>query len=193
MRNRPAARVMASMGLALALWASAAGATTVLPLDLDRLVAGAQTIVHVRCTGNAVQPDPTVGVATITTFAVLDHAKGPVDRVLQLRQAGGELDGVAVDFHVPKFRVGEEYVLFVPAPSKLGFASPVALAQGVFGVVDRAGAREVGRGRDFAQLLAGGGTLPPGVAARMAPGRPAPESLDVGDFMALLRIRAAPR
>lgn len=179
--------------LALALCSWNARATTVLPLDLQGLVAGAQSIVHVRCTANVVQPDPTVGVATVTTFVVLDRAKGAADRTLQLRQPGGELDGVAVDFHVPKFRVGEEYVLFVPAASRLGFASPVALAQGVFGVVDHAGTREVGQGRDFGRLLAGAGTLPPGIALRMAPGQPGPASLDLGDFMLLLRGLASPR
>src|SRR4029434_9905645 len=53
-----------------------ATASSVIPLDLDQITASAQHIVHVRCTGNEVQPDPAVGVVTISTFVVLDRAKG---------------------------------------------------------------------------------------------------------------------
>ena len=64
-----------------------------------------------------------------------------------------ELLGLKVDYHAPKFRVGEEYVLFMPAPSRLGLASPVGLAQGAFSVMPGATGKEVGNGRDFAELL----------------------------------------
>ena len=80
-----------------------ARATSVLPLDLDQITAHAEHIVHVRCTGNDVEPHAAVGVATVTTFVVLDRAKGADRPTFTVRQAGGELDGLAVDFHVPKF------------------------------------------------------------------------------------------
>ena len=38
----------------------------------------------------------------------------------------------------------------MPAPSRLGLASPVGLSQGAFGVVQGASGKEVGNGRDFA-------------------------------------------
>src|SRR3977135_2054661 len=47
-------------------------ASNVVPLDLDQIAAGAQHIVHVRCTNNVVQPDAAIGVVTVTTFVVLD-------------------------------------------------------------------------------------------------------------------------
>lgn len=183
------------LGCVLLLAARSAGAMSVLPLELDRLIAGASTIVHVRCTGNAVQEDPVVGVATVTTFVVLDRARGGGDNTFQLRQAGGERNGVAVDFHAPRFRPGDEYVLFVPAASRLGLASPVGLTQGVFGVTVRDGVREVGRGRDFARLLGGIDTrsLPSGIAARMQPGQPAATSIPLADFMTLVRGRVESR
>ena len=105
------------------------GATSVLPLDLNQIIAGAERVVHVRCTGNEVQPDPNVGVVTVTTFAVLDRAKGIVAPTLTVRQPGGELNGLTINFRVPKFSTGSEYILFMPAPSKtwLGIARwPIA-------------------------------------------------------------------
>ncbi len=185
----------AMLAVTLALVSSAAGATSVLPANLDQLTAGAQAIVHVRCTGNAVQADPAVGVATVTTFDVLDRAKGGAGSIFQLRQAGGELNGIAVDFHTPKFVPGAEYVLFVPPASKFGLASPVGLSQGVFIVVERDGRKEVGRGRDFTRLLEGtaASALPSGIAARMRPGSSGAEPVDLGEFMALLRTKAESR
>ncbi|MEO8506593.1 MAG: hypothetical protein ABI593_03085 [Betaproteobacteria bacterium] len=192
---KTAGRWATILGCVLLLAAPTAGAMSVLPLELDRLIAGASTIVHVRCAGNAVQADPVVGVATVTTFVVLDRARGGGDNTFQLRQAGGEHHGVAVDFHLPNFRPGDEYVLFVPAVSRLGLASPVGLTQGVFGVTLRDGVREVGRGRDLARLLAGikARTLPSGIAARMQAGQPAATAIPLADFMALVRARVESR
>jgi hypothetical protein len=180
---------------AVLMFISVAHATSVLPLNLDGLVAGAQSIVQVRCTGNVVHRDPTVGAATVTTFVVLDRAKGASDSVFTLRQAGGELDGVMIDYHTPKFRVGEEYVLFVPAAGKFGLASPVGLSQGVFSVAPAATGKDVGNGSDFAALLAGGDAsrLPPGIATRMQLSPRERTRVDLGDFMALVRAKVQAR
>lgn len=191
----PNVAVLVAAALCWALLPAGARATSVLPLDLDQIVAGAQQIVHVRCTGNEVQADPAVRVVTVTQFVVLDRAKGTAGATFTVRQAGGELDGVAVDYHVPKFRVGDEYVLFMPGASKLGLASPVGLAQGAFAVVPGGVAKEVGNGRDFAELLpqAQAATLPPGIAARLQRPRTERLRMDLGDFMTLIRAKAAGR
>ena len=172
-----------------------ARASSVVPLDLDQIIAGAEHIVHVRCTGNAVQSDPEVGVVTITNFVVLDRAKGAASSTFTVRQAGGELHGVKVDYHVPKFRAGDEYVLFMPAPSRLGLASPVGLAQGAFSVLPAAAGKEVSNGRDFAELLSGADAarLPPRMAARLKQERHARSRADLGEFMALTRAKAVTR
>lgn len=172
--------------------ASGAGATSVLPLDLDQIIAGAQRVVHVRCTGNVVQPDPTVGVVTVTTFVVLDRAKGPASASLTVRQPGGELNGIVVNYHVPKFSVGEEYVVFMPASSKLGLASPVGLSQGAFEVVRGKSGKEVGNGRDFAELLPAvdPATVPPGILTRLQLAPPERKRMDLTDFMTLVRAKA---
>ena len=172
----------------------ASNASSVLPVNLDQLVAGARDIVHVRCIGNQVQSDPLVGVATVTAFEVLDRPKGAPAPTLSIRQAGGELDGLVVDFRVPKFKVGNEYVLFMPAPSAAGLASPVGLAQGVFGVVAGQSGKQVGNGQDLTQVLTGTAAASmPGVGTGSGPAAPPPPQLhmDLGDFMALARARTA--
>lgn len=177
------------------LVASEAVAASVVPLDLDQIVAGAQHIVHVRCTGNVVKADTDVGIVTITSFVVLDRARGGTEPTFTVRQVGGELLGLAVDYHAPKFRVGEEYVLFMPPPSRLGLASPVGLSQGAFSVVPGAAGKEVANGRDFAELLAGvdPASVPAGIAARLKQKPHARTRVDLGEFMSLTRAKAAQR
>jgi hypothetical protein len=175
--------------------APAAKATSVLPLDLDAMVGAAQHIVHVRCLGNDVRADAAVRAVTVTTFVVLDRAKGIGGPIFTVRQAGGELDGIVVDYHVPKFRAGDEYVLLLPAPSRLGLASPVGLAQGVFGVAQGPAGKDVGNGHDFAELLPHDdpAQLPPGIAARLQRDRAERLQVDLGDFMMLLRAKGRRR
>src|SRR6185295_15464050 len=109
-----------------------------------------------------------------------------------MRQPGGELNGVAVDYHVPKFSAGQEYVLFVPAASRIGLASPVGLSQGVFDVMSDGATKEVGNGRDFAEMLpkASAKNVPSSVFNRLQ--RTPQERKRVGlvDFMALVRAKA---
>src|SRR6185369_3762663 len=124
-----------------------AGATSVAPINLDQIVADAELIVHVRCLDNTVEADPMVRIVTVTKFAVLDRVKGAPDATFTVRQIGGELNGIVMDYHVPKFNVGEEYVLFMPRSSRLGLASPVGIDQGVFNIVAGARGKEVGNGR----------------------------------------------
>jgi hypothetical protein len=188
---------MAMLAAVAALAAASAHAVSVLPLDLGQLVANARDIAHVRCMGNTFEQDATVGVITVTTFVVFDRVKGDTTATIVVRQPGGELNGLAVDYHVPRFTAGAEYVVFVPQASRLGLASPVGFAQGVFDVQPSTdGARkEVTNGRDFSELLAGAdrAQLPAGMAGRltMSPGQRA--RADLGDFMTVLRNRVGAR
>jgi hypothetical protein len=174
------------------LGAGAVLAASVAPLTLDQIVAGAAHIVLVRCTANVVQSDPDVGVVTITSFVVLDRAKGGEASTFTIRQVGGELNGLAVDYHVPKFSVDGEYVLFMPVSSQLGLASPVGLSQGAFSVLPGAAGKEVGNGRDFGELLLGtdAARVPPRMAARLNRGGQARSRMDLDEFMALSREKA---
>jgi hypothetical protein len=167
----------------------------VVPLDLDQITAHAEHVVHVRCLGNEVRPDAAVGAVTVTTFAVLERVKGAGTRTFTMRQAGGELHGVAIDYHVPRFDVGREYVVFVPAASRLGLASPVGLDQGAFAITAGVAGKEATNGTDFALLLsaadraAASGSL----AARLKGSSSARARMDLDDFLALVRTKAAPR
>ena len=167
-------------------------ATSVIPLDLDQITAGAQHIVHVRCIKNEVQADAAVGVVTVTTFDVLERVKGGGASTFKARQIGGELNGIAADFHVPKFTVGSEYVLFMPPASKLGLASPVGLSQGAFAVAQGPAGKEVGNGRDFATILSDTdrATAPAAVTARLQRAAPERRRLNLADFMTMMRAKA---
>ena len=177
------------------LWSSCiafhAAATSVLPLDLDQIATRAQHIAHVHCIGNEVLPDAAVGAVTVTTFAVVERVKGHGAQTFTVRQAGGEIDGVAIDYHVPRFEVGREYVVFVPPASRLGLASPVGLEQGAFAVTHGAAGKEAGNGTDFELLLTAADRAAASgrVAARLklasARGR-----IELSDFIAILRAKA---
>jgi hypothetical protein len=193
----PSGRVLAALAayLCATLLSIQARAASVVPLDIDQITAAAQHVVHVRCTGNAVEPDSLAGIATVTTFDVLDRAKGPNNRRLVVRQPGGELNGIAVNYHVPTFTVGEEYVLFMSAPSKAGLASPVGLAQGVFSVKRDQAGTVVGNGRDFAEMLrsADPATVPSGIRARLQLAAQERKQMALADFMVMLRNKAGTR
>lgn len=185
--------LLATAACAVALAAGSARATSVLPLELPQLVAGSRDVVHVRCTGTEAVADATVGVATVTQFVVLDRAKGSAGATLVLRQPGGTLGARVVDFQLPKYRVGEEYVLFVPPASVLGFAAPLGLAQGMFPVSDGAAGKEVGNGRDFAALLrdVDATQIPAGTRARLQTNPQQRSRIALADFMTIVRARAA--
>jgi hypothetical protein len=190
--------VVAFLVLLLAGAALRAEASSTLPLDIDQLANGAREIVHVRCTGNSVQRDAAVGAVTLTTFVVLDRVKGTPGPTFTIRQAGGEIDGIRVDYHVPKFNVDGEYVLFVPGTSRLGLASPLGLAQGVFAVSGTSATpsgKEVGNGRDFAALLnsTAPNAVPAGVAKQLAQPASGRSRIDLADFMTLLHAKAGLR
>jgi len=128
--------------LAATLVARPVVAMTVLPLDLPALTAGAGTIF----VGRVTHVDPGVderGIAAVwTTFAVEQTLKGAAGPTLTLKQLGAPL-GAGAFPTVPRFAPGESVMLFVHAPSALGFASPVGLGQGAFRIRDHAGRRVV--------------------------------------------------
>lgn len=133
-------------------------AASVLPLGLERLHGDAKTIFLGECLSNAVEMDQQSGrVVTYTTFEVLEAYKGKPGRSQTVKQIGGNLPSANLDVRipgVPQFEVGQRYVVFLPPASKLGFASPVGLAQGMFTVKnDVTGAPVVSNGRDVGDLM----------------------------------------
>ncbi len=136
-------RALVALALLAVLLARIADAMTVLPLDLAALTEGAGTIF----VGRVTRVDPGVderGIAAVwTTFAIEQALKGDPGRILTVKQLGTSLGPRAALPSVPRFAPGESVLLFVHAPSTLGFASPVGLGQGTFRIREHDGRRVV--------------------------------------------------
>jgi hypothetical protein len=142
----------------LLLHSLAAGAASVIPLGLERLTQQSAIIFLGRCIDNRVARDTTTdAVVTYTRFEVLEAIKGRPGADYTIKQLGGNRpeENVFVTIPgIPAFRSGEEYVLFLPQPSKLGFSSPFGLEQGRFSVLpDDDNVKQVSNGRVIRDLL----------------------------------------
>lgn len=185
--------------IALLALASAlpAFATSVLPLDLDQVIAGAAVAFDGTCTGNRTGRDPVSNlVVTYTTFAVHDVLKGDVGATYEIKQIGGELpNGLKHRVEgVPRFTVGQEYVVFLPQVSSGGFSSPVGLSQGSFTVSQTEKGARVANGRDFREMTSPipAAQLPGELQAQAKRATTGPvRELDLGEFKQLVRQRAA--
>ncbi len=126
-------------------------ATTVLPMGLAQLSQQAETIFHGKVTANRVEKDTQSGqVVTYTDFDIIDPIKGNTGKQHTIKQLGGQLAGSAYVVHVhgiPRFTVGEEYVVFLPEASALGFCSPLGLHQGSFSIREIDGVKVISNGR----------------------------------------------
>ncbi|MGD2160676.1 MAG: hypothetical protein PVG94_05830 [Gammaproteobacteria bacterium] len=131
-------------------------ATSVLPVSLQRMATAADLIFHGRAISNEVSLDEASGrVATFTTFEIIELVKGETGPTHTIKQIGGQLPGNNMRLvirGVPRFTVGEEYVVFLPKASSLGFASPIGLAQGKFNVSKQDGEPVVSSRRALAAV-----------------------------------------
>ena len=192
----PWTRFIAAFILALASIGSAS-ATTVLPLSLDDIVATAGVAFEGTCIENRAERDAATQLpVTYTTFAVHDVIKGKPGSTYTIKQVGAELPGKDIAFKVhgvPKFAVGEDYIVFLPAASSAGFSSPVGRAQGRFSVHRKPdGTLQAANGRDFREMTANipEQELPPGLAEKVKRAPQAVADMDVDAFKQLARQRA---
>ena len=171
-----------------------ATATSVLPVSLQRMAQTAEMIFHGTAIGNEVRLDPASGrVATYTSFKVIEVIKGNPGATHTIKQIGGQLPGsnVRLMIHgVPRFAVGEEYVIFLPKASSLGFASPIGLSQGKFDIRKLNGQAVVANGRALAAEMKTAPQLdlpdtPSAIAADPMPDQPA--TLHLADFLQTVR------
>jgi len=118
---------------------SSAAATSMRPISLEQLSTRATLIFYGEVVGNQVKQDEQSGyIATFTEFKVIDLIKGNVGKTHTIKQIGGDLKdrNMSLRIHgVPRFQVGNNYVVFLPTKSKLGFSSPLGLHQGSFSVL----------------------------------------------------------
>ena len=113
-----------------------ARATVVLPVALEGMAADAALIFHGRVSAVETRLDEvSQRVATYTTFDIIDAIKGSPGTRYTVKQIGGRLPGARYELRipgVPRFTEGEEYIVFLPPASRLGFQSPIGLSQGKF-------------------------------------------------------------
>ena len=118
---------------------STVSATSLRPITLEQMSTRATLIFYGEVLSNQVKQDEQSGyIATFTEFKVIDLIKGDAGNTHTIKQIGGELKdrNMALRIHgVPRFQVGNNYVVFLPTKSKLGFSSPLGLHQGSFSVL----------------------------------------------------------
>jgi hypothetical protein len=148
-------RILIAAWLAVAS-AMPALATSVLPLDLAQVIDQSAVAFQGTCIDNKSGRDPQTGlIVTMTTFRVDDVLKGDVGATYTIKQLGGENTSEGLNFTVhsiPKFAVGESYVVFMAGVSSAGFSSPIGLSQGRFTIQGGDAGLEVGNGVDFRDL-----------------------------------------
>ena len=119
----------------LCLVAGVAESSRVLPMSLPQIVEDAGKIFVGKCTEVKSGKDPESRfIVTWTTFEVSQRIKGEVGETETIKQIGGTHEGITLTSFTPKFRVGEEVLLFVYPESSLGLTSAVGLDQGKFNI-----------------------------------------------------------
>ena len=107
-------RILAVLFVLLA--ASIVGqATTLVRMNLDDLTTQSQTVVHATIAASRTEwSDDHKVILTIYTVEPLEYLKGRLGTSFELRELGGEKDGLLMTVpSVPVFSVGQEEVLFV--------------------------------------------------------------------------------
>ncbi|MGB5397606.1 MAG: hypothetical protein WBN96_10690 [Gammaproteobacteria bacterium] len=168
-------------------------ATTVRHVPLEHMAQTAEVIFYGRVISNDVrQDDVSQRVATFTRFEIIDAIKGVTTDTYTVKQFGGQLPGSTLVHRIhgmPRFNEGEEYIVFLPQASRLGFASPIGLMQGSFSVNspesgDTSG-KTVSNGRAINTLLPADTAARKGTALKPVSGHPAKATLQ--DFLVTVR------
>lgn len=138
--------------LLLSIGAVAGGAwgSMVLPQNLERLESEAQLLFVGVCTSRTATIGPRGIPVNVFTFEVTEAVKGRLKKGsrVEFRQFGSDVphaNGLTLRVAgLPNYRVGQEVLLFLNRPSRIGLTAPVGLSQGVFPVVRGAkGKREI--------------------------------------------------
>lgn len=113
------------------LFVGIAAATSMVYMDLDRLASAATVIVRARCVGAQGQIEGGE-IWTISQFESVESLKGMPPSQITVRLIGGRAGHlVSTVDGVPRFRVGEEVVLFLE-PVRTGEWSVTSWVQGTF-------------------------------------------------------------
>jgi hypothetical protein len=132
----------------VALTASRATATVVLPQNIEQLESQAQWVFVGVCTSRTATIDERGIPVRVFTFQVIEPVKGDLKagNAVRFRQFGSGVpnrQGLAMFIAgIPTYRLGQKVVLFLNGASRLGLTGPVGLSQGVFDVERDAQGRE---------------------------------------------------
>lgn len=130
-------------------------ATSLLPVSLEQLTTRADLIFYGKVINNEIKKDTQSGqIATFTEFQVIDLIKGKSDSTHTIKQIGGfdkNSNMRLMIAGVPKFITGQEYVVFLPKKSSLGFCSPIGLHQGSFSVLTENNEKIINTGHNLAE------------------------------------------
>lgn len=120
----------------------ATNATTLVRMELEKISETARVIVRARCVANSTNWDAGE-IWTFTSFEVQEVWKGQAPPQITVRLLGGKVENLTSTVSgIPRFRPGEEIVLFLE-PTRRGDFSVVSWEQGSFRVRrDRSSGRE---------------------------------------------------
>ena len=111
--------------------ASPASATTIERMSLEKMSRTARMIVRARCVGNSTRQNAGE-IWTFTNFAVEEVWRGTAPSQITVRLLGGRAGNLTSSVSgVPRFRAGEEVLLFLE-PTPRGDFSVVSWEQGTF-------------------------------------------------------------
>lgn len=131
-------------------------ATSLLPINLEQLSTRASLIFYGTVISNQVKKDSRSGqIVTFTEFEIIDLIKGNTASRHTIKQLGGHLKESDIKFQVhgvPQYKVGNQYVIFLPEKSSLGFSSPLGLHQGSFSVTKINDDKVISNGRNISSL-----------------------------------------
>jgi len=130
MRTRATLQIVV-VSLLLVACCNAVAATSLEKMSMERMAGAAQMIVRARCVANATQWDAGE-IWTFTTFEVSESWKGAASQRVTVRLLGGTVGGLTSHVSgVPRFRVGEEVILFLEPTRRADF-TVVSWQQGTF-------------------------------------------------------------
>jgi len=134
MRNRMHSfcrRAMFALALGTAVFGLGARATTLERMTLEKLTQSAQAIVRAKCLDNSTAWDGGE-IWTSTSFKVKEVWKGSLPERFTVRLLGGRVGNITSTVTgIPRFRPGEEVVLFLETTPRGGL-SVVSWQQGSF-------------------------------------------------------------
>ena len=111
--------------------AATASATTLLRMSLAKMAQTAKVIVRARCVGSSTNWDAGE-IWTFTTFDAEETWRGSAPARFTVRLLGGRLGNLTASVSgVPRFRAGEDVILFLE-PTARGDFSVVGWEQGTF-------------------------------------------------------------